>query len=173
MTETTIENYQERAARTMPDLGSLAANGAHMALGITTEFGEMNVGIVMNDLVNIREEHGDMAWYLANSCNLYGLNFQQLYDIAKQEFPKLFALHDIVDLHKREFAYGKEMDIEKLREQLIIAIQKLLVVSHSHDFSFEESLQKNIDKLYQRFPNKFTQEDALDRDLDKEREILE
>ena len=36
MTGTTIKNYQERAARTMPDLGSRAANGVHMALGITT-----------------------------------------------------------------------------------------------------------------------------------------
>lgn len=40
MTETTFENYQQRAARTMPDLGSQAANGTHMALGITTEIGK-------------------------------------------------------------------------------------------------------------------------------------
>jgi hypothetical protein len=36
-----------------------------------------------------------------------------------------------------------------------------------------EAMQKNIDKLKARFPEKFTEELANNRDLVKEREILE
>ena len=34
-------------------------------------------------------------------------------------------------------------------------------------------LQRNIDKLKARYPDKFSQEKALNRNLDKERDILE
>ena len=34
-------------------------------------------------------------------------------------------------------------------------------------------LENNIEKLKERFPEKFTNEDALNRDLDAERAILE
>jgi hypothetical protein len=37
----------------------------------------------------------------------------------------------------------------------------------------EELLQTNIDKLKARYPEKFTENDALNRDLNKERNILE
>ena len=39
--------------------------------------------------------------------------------------------------------------------------------------SFEQVLERNIAKLKARFPNKFTSEDAINRDLTKERAILE
>jgi hypothetical protein len=41
------------------------------------------------------------------------------------------------------------------------------------DLDFESLLQLNIDKLKARFPEKFTESHALNRDLDKERDILE
>lgn len=177
MTETTLENYQERAARTMPDLGSQAANGTHMALGVITETGEMNKGMIAEDLVNVKEEHGDTCWYLAGECNIYGFNFHQLYNIAidhlKQQKIDLFSMEDYVDLHKREFAYGKEMNTDALFEQLLALMIALVLVAEEFGFSFEGSLATNIDKLYQRFPDKFSQEDAINRDLEKEREILE
>lgn len=173
MTETTLENYQERAARTISLLGSNAVDGAHMALGITTEVEEMKDAMINKDFVNIREEHGDCNWYIANECNTYKLNFKELYDEAKSSAsPFSFKLHNIVDLHKRELAYGKEMDITKLKIELISLIQYLVWVCNIFEFSYEESLVININKLYARYPEKFTQEAALNRDLDQEHEIL-
>ena len=52
MTETTIKNYQKRAARTIARLKSNAVDGAHMALGITTEVQEMSEAIKKYDFVN-------------------------------------------------------------------------------------------------------------------------
>lgn len=176
MTETTFENYQERAARTIARLGSNAADGAHMALGITTETEELKDALKVNDFVNAREEHGDTNWYIANECNIYGLDFEHLMIDAKAGllFDKIepFELHNIVDLHKRELAYGKEMDVDALEAQLVILIQYLILVAERLEFSYEDSLKRNIDKLYKRYPDKFSQENALNRDLEEEHKTL-
>lgn len=172
MNKTTIENYQERAARTMASLGTKAMDGMHMAAGFTTEIGEMNEGITYNDIVNIREENGDTYWYLANECNIYGLIFTELIEQAKTRRKKPFYLHNIVDLHKREFAYGKEIDLIKLEDELITIVQYLSKVEKDFKFTLEESLEKNIAKLYKRYPDKFTEEKALNRDLEAEYKTL-
>lgn len=176
MTETTIKNYQKRAARTIARLKSNAVDGAHMALGITTEVQEMSEAIKKNDFVNIREEHGDTNWYVANECNIYGLDFNFLYETAREYLDNnnwiAFKLHDIVDLHKKELAYGKEMDTDDLYMELLSLVQYLIEIAENFSFSYEESLQININKLYKRYPDKFTQDKALNRDLDAEHETL-
>ena len=172
----TIENYQKYAQRTCPSLGSRAQDGAHMAMGITTELGEMEIAIHNNDSVNFKEEHGDCLWYIANECNIYGFDFKELFQDALEHIEKnkvVFELHDLVDLHKRELAYKKDMDLVALEEHLVRLVAKLYNVAYEFNFDFVDSLQLNIEKLYARFPDKFTQENALNRDLDKERKILE
>jgi NTP pyrophosphatase (non-canonical NTP hydrolase) len=172
MTDTTIENYQERTMRTMTDLGSKEVDGAHMIIGMVTEVEEMKEGVFNKDKVNIREEHGDCNWYIANTCNIYDLDFKELYAKSlKQEFTK-FSLGPLADLHKRELAYGKEMDVDLLEKELVKFVKFLSLIAASYDFEYEESLQININKLYKRYPEKFSNEAALNRDLDEEYKTL-
>jgi hypothetical protein len=42
-----------------------------------------------------------------------------------------------------------------------------------NDFDLEKIMDTNINKLRARYPEKFTQNNAIDRNLDKERKILE
>lgn len=168
-----LNDYQKLASRTMAFLDNKAVNGAHMALGITTELGEMEKGMLVEDIVNIKEEHGDCNWYIANECNIYGLEFSFLYQCALDNHKTMFELHELVDLHKKELAYGKEINSDDLVDQLIFLFQYLQFVSSYYGFTYEESLERNIEKLTARYPEKFTSEQALIRDLQKEREILE
>ena len=172
MTETTIFNYQDRAKRTLPDLGSKAANGAHMALGITTEIGEMIDGKKENDVVNVREEHGDANWYIANTCNIYELSFEEICIEAGSQDRHPFKLHDLVDLHKKELAYGKEIDPIEIEYCLICLVQYLMEIASNFKFTYNDSLNRNIQKLYKRYPEKFSEEKALNRDLEAEGETL-
>lgn len=172
MTNTTFDNYQERVTRTLAPLGTKAVDGAHMIIGITTELEEMNEGILFNNVINVREEHGDCNWYIANECNIYSLNFKKLYEKALVFDFSQFSLGRLADLHKRELAYGKPMDVSLLEEELIRLIRVLLATSKKFSFSYEESLGINITKLYKRYPEKFTNEEALNRDLDAEYETL-
>ena len=89
----------------------------HGALGLITEGGELLESLLKEelDLVNFKEEVGDVAWY--------------------------FAL--------------------------------LLNVANELEIGTDDILETNIAKLKARFPNKFESDKALNRDLDKEREVLE
>ncbi len=111
--------YQLKAARTLPNLSSQLMDDLHMILGMQTEVAELadayKKAIAYNkplDEVNIKEEIGDTLWYIANMCNLHG-----------------WSMEDIMDV--------------------------------------------NIKKLETRYPEKFTEEKALVRDLDAERQVLE
>jgi NTP pyrophosphatase (non-canonical NTP hydrolase) len=172
-----IEEYQGLAARTLPDLGSQEKNGAHMALGIMSELLELYLADD-NDIVNKMEEHGDMNWYIAGMCTIYGLDYAKLFSEAvvptsdaDEEVIKAFA--DTVDLVKRELAYGAKMEGEKLACVATLLLSFCKAYAKQENFDYIHSLQKNIEKLRTRFPDNFDAEKAIDRDVDKERETLE
>lgn len=95
----------------------------HAVIGIATESTEMcealykamtNQGV---DLVNMREEVGDISWYTAI-----------LFDAMKED---------------------------------------------GYEGTWEETLERNIEKLKARYPDKFDSNKAINRDTNKERKILE
>lgn len=80
---------------------------------------------------------------------------------------------ELMDAFKRKIFYGKELDVVNLKEEVGDIMWYIAILLRELDLDFEELLQLNIDKLRARFPDKFTEFDALNRDLDKERQILE
>lgn len=111
--------YQLKAARTLPHLTSMLMDDLHMVLGMQTEVAEIADVYKKNiaygkplDEINVKEELGDVLWYIANMCNLHG-----------------WSMEDVMDV--------------------------------------------NIKKLETRYPEKFTEELALNRNLDAERDVLE
>lgn len=80
---------------------------------------------------------------------------------------------ELMDAFKRKLFYGKELDVVNLKEEVGDIMWYVAILLRELDLDFNEILQLNIDKLQARFPHKFTEFDALNRDLDKEREILE
>jgi NTP pyrophosphatase (non-canonical NTP hydrolase) len=68
---------------------------------------------------------------------------------------------------------GKEVDLVNVLEEFgdINWYQAIAVDALKGDF--EETLKRNIAKLKARFPEKFTNENAINRDLETERKILE
>ena len=170
-----LKNYQEQSARTLPDLGSQGANGIHMGAGIASEFGEMLEGMERNDLPNIIEEHGDGNWYIAGVCTIYGFSYETLYNETQPAGSEIhvMSIFKLLDLFKAEFAYGKAIDLILLRKYLGEVLSVFMKAAVEKEFNQLESLQKNIDKLKQRFPDKFDADKAINRDVVVEREILE
>ena len=80
---------------------------------------------------------------------------------------------EIQDTFKKTLAYGKPLDIINLAEELGDLLWYIAGFCDINDFDFEEILEANIKKLLIRYPNKFSKEDALNRDLEKERRSLE
>lgn len=175
-----IEEYKELANSTMADLGSEASDFAHMSLGITSELGELFLAGENEDTVNIIEEHGDLNWFVAGICKIYNFGFTELYNEAMtikedQEVPKeaFTSVFGIADLSKGLLAYGKPVDRKKLKSLLVKFFIFLKAISIEEDFDYLHSLQKNIEKLKARFPDKFDADKAINRDTDNERQILE
>lgn len=90
-------------------------------------------------------------------------------------------LGEMLDNLKKHIFYGKELDLINLGEEIAdsdwyrsIAIdflaKKFDLDVNSLDCKIKEN---NINKLKARYPNKFSKDSALNRDLDKERKILE
>lgn len=114
-----LKEYSIEVQRTLSVLDTAEKNDFHMVLGMVTEAGELADAFKKNlaygkpiDWVNVKEEIGDLMWYVANFCVMHG-------------------------------------------------------------FDLEEIFQITIDKLKIRYPEKFTSESAINRNLDKERKVLE
>lgn len=177
-----FKEYQDQAKRTCVDLGSLQLNLSHMILGIISENEEFLNAMVKNDMVNAREEQVDQMWYIANYCTYRGYDLQEVVgdpntlSFELEGFELEVSTWDIftskiADYVKKFIAYGKEINVE-IEKKAIEAIVWSLTIEDT-GLSFEVDLQKNIDKLKARFPEKFNTKDALNRDLNKERKILE
>lgn len=80
---------------------------------------------------------------------------------------------EIQDAVKKTTVYGKELDRTNIIEELGDSLWYIARMIELLDTSFEEVMDKNIAKLKARYGDKFTEHAALNRNLDKERKILE
>lgn len=80
---------------------------------------------------------------------------------------------ELLDQFKRHIYYGKPLDIINVKEELGDQLWYIMNLCRLMNFDIEEIMQLNINKLQARFPAKFTSENALNRDIEKERNILE
>lgn len=80
---------------------------------------------------------------------------------------------ELLDALKKQKFYGKDLDKVNLKEEGGDILWYLALLFDALGTDFGTEMQRNIDKLKTRFPEKFTQDAAFDRDLDKERETLE
>jgi len=155
------------------------------------------------DFVNLEEEIGDMCWYWAlymssvlETCsedviqNIMFLVTQELkYAKLKpagekeQTLPQLsqYACYSLVHVVSNMASTQAQWDVLLAEDEDVLYAAELVAdpltfiihLASIHGFDFEVVLYKNIEKLKARFPDKFTEEAALNRDLVKERKILE
>jgi NTP pyrophosphatase (non-canonical NTP hydrolase) len=168
-----LKEYQKLAKRTCASLGSPKLDIAHMVLGINSEISELEEALINNDKPNISEEISDVFWYVANLYTFVGEELKEVkpacidkYDLVISLF---FATSELQDKAKKHIAYNKEFDYSKVKyiESLLWGISKEL------NLDVYVGLQNNIDKLKIRYPDKFTDKNATERDLKKERKTLE
>lgn len=91
-----FNEYQIGAFRTCKQFGDLPQDLVHMSLGLATESGEFTTvvkraaiydkGIGPNETLHMKEELGDILWYLAGACSHLGLSLE---DVAANNLAKL------------------------------------------------------------------------------------
>ena len=80
--------------------------------------------------------------------------------------------NEILDALKKHIFYGKELDKVNLFEEVGDLFWYLAIIADEIGFSFEDAMEKNLAKLNARYGDEFDPEKALNRDLEKELEVL-
>lgn len=80
---------------------------------------------------------------------------------------------EFLDALKKHIFYGKELDKVNLGEEIGDLFWYIAIVCDELGISIEDTMQNNIDKLQARYGDKFSEDSAENRNLEKERNILE
>lgn len=80
---------------------------------------------------------------------------------------------EILDAVKKSLFYGRPLDEANLREEVGDVLWYLALICVELDMSFDEAMRKNIEKLRIRYPEKWSEEAAVNRNLLAERGVFE
>ena len=80
---------------------------------------------------------------------------------------------ELADVFKKNMAYGKEIDWTNVYEELGDLMWYVINFCTANAIDLETVLHINIRKLETRYPEKFSGEAAINRDVKKERATLE
>ena len=89
-------------------------------------------------------------------------------------FGLITEVGELADVFKRHIFYATPLDLTNVAEE--VGDQnwyQAIMLSFAEVEEFAECQRRNIAKLKKRYPEKFTEQDAVERDLDAEREVLE
>lgn len=80
---------------------------------------------------------------------------------------------ELQDMLKRHIFYGADIDLINIKEEIGDILWYVALALDELDTTFEKVMKANIEKLKQRYPDKFTKENALNRNLKQERNAIE
>lgn len=182
------ESAREPVHVTTTELG-LSNRMFHSILGMQTEINEIFDALDLYkvtgvlDEVNILEELGDLLYYFAISVDDLSITT----DLDESDYSHLFKhlelLHLInllrhncgymLDRIKKTMFYGKLLDKDDIKQTLITTYTIIKLIINKLDSDVSSVMNVNIQKLKKRYPENFNLENAEERDLNAEREILE
>ncbi len=80
---------------------------------------------------------------------------------------------EIADAYKKYIAYNNPLDLVNVKEEIGDTLWYIANMCNMHGWDLRDILDTNIAKLEARYPEKFTEEQAINRNLLAERQILE
>lgn len=173
-------NLSEKTLSTEFHCGFKVEKLLHATIGILTEMEEILDNYSEDsvlDPVNILEEIGDVTWYLAILGREYNLTLP--ISNIKSDNPEKTIMSlikktlKILDFLKKKLYYNKEID-----DDLFIEISNRILLDtveymNYYDIDIHKSFDINIEKLKERYGDKFSSDKAINRNLENERQILE
>ena len=179
MTNINFRQYIDLALRTeikdydliLERLNAITLRKLHASY-LYLEIGELEQAIIKNDEINIIEELGDCAWYIAVLSDVFNidLNFSGKITGTK-DLTKIKQLSfDIADSIKKVIMYNKPLCevkefIEKIDEIYCLFNQEFGNL-------WQLGLEKNILKLKKRYGKKYSDLKANNRNIKAELEVL-
>lgn len=150
--------------------GNVSADLLHATLGFADELFEYQMA---QSWLNAVEELGDLCWFVALAAKELGSDpFESLERFTRfnPQLPVLSeAIAEFVGAVKKAYAYGAPLDNARLRYLLSSIVARIDAIAEvKSDRTLDELLAGNIAKLQARYPEKFTAEAALSRNIKDE-----
>lgn len=109
--------------------------------------------------------------------------FHKLVSVDGKEYDEKRLLHaalgmqteaaEFSDAIKKSLFYGKPLDVVNLKEELGDLFWYVAIAIDELDTTIDAEMGRVINKLKLRYPEKFTSSNAINRDLEAERALLE
>lgn len=165
----------------------------HGAIGLSSELAEAQELVEKPgiDAVNLKEEMGDLFWYMGIIVDELKLNPESIFANNETGAIVTYTLNDqraelqhnihgmvkavgtLVDFLKKSVMYGKELNVAEVSNNLVKIDYYINQALRLFGQTSAGSRERNIEKLRARYGEKFTEAAALERNLAAEREILE
>lgn len=160
----------------------------HAVMGLATEVGELlqayndTKKMGKMDRVNVAEEIGDCFWYMAIFIDAWGFDVSGFSDRAsldtKGRVGRMLRHMSVdasilMDECKRALFYGKDFNCDRLVSTFSSLYTRLMLLCRYFNHDPNSVRETNIAKLSARYPDKFNNVDAVNRDLESERKVLE
>lgn len=173
-----LDKYQRQAERTAKQLGSIPLNLMHASLGMCTELGEFVDPIAQGEVEVLRErcteELGDLIWYVALAAGSLGEPLSRIAAeaFAEQRFDNTLqvgilslttAIGDFTTDVKRMVIYEAPFDANRrdtMRHHLAMVLLHARACADKLEVNFDYALTKNLSKLRERFPDRYSNEAA-------------
>ena len=170
------KQYLKESERTLNSMGNID-DLIHASIGINTEIDEL---LEAYTIENTREEIGDIFWYMAIFYRIYKLDTSPYFDFTKSlvmidKNQCLLSLqkegYKSLDYAKRIKFYGAGLNSYDTANLTEINLLLSHIINES-GYDFDDILDRNINKLKVRYPEKFSNEKASNRDIESEYKVL-
>lgn len=170
----TLHEFQALAKRTFKPLGSTLKDSMHMTEGMASEYmKELTLAIMKGDRINMAEEFGDIQWFAVMYADIH--NIEITFNLIEYVSIMPFGIYigELCDFDKRLHAYNKDTDPvvrATTLNNLLFSMEEWALKNH---ISSDLARKSVIEKLKHRYPDKYSDERAVNRDVVGERAVLE
>lgn len=149
----------------------------HAAMGMMTESVEL---MDFTDQSNLAEELGDICWYIAIAVDtIKPVDFELVSTKVFDRLGQGVVIRNLcqqscylLDMAKKNVFYGLQIDKVAFSQTCQLMVELIKSLCNMSGIQFTNVLAANIRKLRVRYPDKFTDESAVNRDLASEKQAL-
>ena len=149
----------------------------HCVVGLSGEMAEIQKS---DSARNLKEELGDVLWYTAQGANAMGIvldNNSETRTFSLDYFKNMLLCEvgNLASLVEKWLFYGQSLDFRCVRNNLNDIVGCIHNICLYYGWTVDELMEMNISKLRQRYPEKFTEELALEvnRNREAESQVME
>lgn len=112
----------------------------------------------------------DYSKWTSNTCAKLE---SQVFDTIHMLMGMTTEVGELTDCFKKQLAYNKQIDWINVKEEIGDLMFYIASFCRINNLNLEDIIDINVKKLESRYPENFTQEKAINRNLEYERKILE